>query len=128
MRLLLDTHALIWFARGDPRTPAPIRDVIADPANEIYVSAVSAMEIATKVRKGKLAEAELLIDRLEDTLEQLDILQLAITVRQARRAGTFAGDHADPFDRLLAAQAIDQELTLVSNDAAVDQFGVTRIW
>lgn len=126
MRLLLDTHALIWWIGGDERMRC--RDLIVDPDNEKHVSAVSAMEIATKFRLGKLPEAELLARCFEPYVESQGFRELVLTAAQGRFAGSLPGGHGDPFDRMLAAQAKLEGLTLVSADTALDQFGVQRIW
>ncbi|WCT74054.1 type II toxin-antitoxin system VapC family toxin [Sphingomonas naphthae] len=126
MRLLLDTHALIWWVRGDERMR--VRDEIMDPANDKLVSAVSAVEIATKVRLGKLPEAEDLARHFEAVVDFQGFDRMALTTAQGLLAGNMPGTHKDPFDRMLAAQALSENLVLVSNDEAFDQFGVRRLW
>jgi len=126
LRLLLDTHALIWWVGGDERMRR--RDMIVDPANDKYVSAVSAMEIATKFRLGKLPGAELLAHSFESAVQRQGFIELALTTTHGRVAGNLPGAHGDPFDRMLAAQAILEGMTLVSADAALDGFGVQRLW
>ena len=128
MRLLLDTSTLIWWTLDDPVIPQRIRALIVNPDNEKLVSAVSAMEIATKVRIGKLPKAMHLASSVEAVLEDQGFGQLALLVRHGRLAGNLPGGHKDPFDRMLAAQAILEGLVLVSSDTALDQFGVQRIW
>lgn len=104
------------------------RELIVDPANAKLVSAVSAVEIATKFRLGKLPEGAMLAKDFEAITASQGFIELALTGRHGRLAGNLPGAHKDPFDRMLAAQAILEGLTLVSSDAALDQFGVQRIW
>lgn len=128
MRLLLDTHALIWALAGSSRLSRTAHDAIASPDNEILVSAASAMEVATKVRLGKLPEAELLARDFEGALAAADYLAFPLTVAHAAHAGRLNIPHRDPFDRLLIAQAHIECVPLVSNEALFDMFGVNRIW
>jgi PIN domain nuclease of toxin-antitoxin system len=128
MRLLLDTHALIWWLAGDDRLSRPARTAIADEANPVLVSAASAMEVATKFRIGKLPGAALLAREFEDVVADQGFEELAISVRHARLAGGMAIEHKDPFDRLLIAQALAEDLVLVSNEAIFDGSAVRRLW
>ena len=128
MRLLLDTHALIWWLAGDETLSRRAREVIGDEANSIAVSAASAMEVATKFRIGKLPGAALLAQDFEAIVADQSFAELAITVRHARLAGELNIAHKDPFDRLLIAQAQAEDMTLVSNKALFDGFAVKRIW
>ena len=128
MRLLLDTHALIWALAGSRRLSRTARDAIAAPENEILVSSASAMEVATKVRLGKLPEAETLARDFEGALALADYVGLPISISHAAQAGRLAIAHKDPFDRLLIAQAQVERVPLVSNEELFDAFGVERIW
>ena len=125
--VLLDTHTLLWYAADDPRLPARLRTLIADPGTPRFVSAASAWEIATKARLGKLEAGRLEADFVREVRAQ-GFRVLPIGAQDAQEAGSLAGAHGDPFDRMLAAQALRRDLTLVSNDAVLDQFGVTRLW
>lgn len=127
MRLLLDTHALLWFAQDADRLSPAGRRAIVDSANVKYVSAASAWEIATKARLGKL-DAGPLATNFVVTVEAEGFQILSITADHAQRAGGLVGAHGDPFDRMLAAQALRRSIALVSNDDALDAFGVTRVW
>ncbi|MFI5230545.1 MAG: type II toxin-antitoxin system VapC family toxin [Gemmatimonadales bacterium] len=127
MRLLLDTHALLWWLAGDRRLSVRARRAIADDDNTVLVSAASAWEISTKHRLGKL-DASAVIGRLSSVLASQGFDSLDMTVDHAERAGALPGEHRDPVDRMLAAQAQAANLTLVSNDAAFDSYGVTRMW
>ena len=128
MRLLLDTHALIWWLAGDERLGRGGLDAIGDEANSIAVSAASAMEVATKFRIGKMPDAALLAQDFEAIIADQGFAELAITVRHARLAGEIGIAHKDPFDRLLIAQAQAEDMVLVSNEALFDGFAVKRIW
>lgn len=128
MRLLLDTHALLWWLDGDPQLTKIARAAIGDEQNPVYVSAGSAWEIATKVRIGKLPGAVEVAERLPEILTQQAFATLAISLEHARRAGLLPGAHRDPFDRILIAQAQLEGLTLVSNESLFDAFGIRRLW
>ena len=128
MRLLLDTHALIWWLAGDEKLGRRAREAISDEANLVVVSAASAMEVATKFRIGKLPDAALLAQDFEAIIASQGFTELGISVRHARLAGEMGVDHKDPFDRLLIAQAMSEDLALVSNETRFDEFAVTRVW
>src|SRR5262249_43770686 len=106
MRVLLDTHVLIWALTNPTRLSRPVRTVIEDTGTTVFVSSASAWEIATKHRLGKLPEAATLLRDYEGHLATLLAEDLAIKARHALAAGGFAQIHRDPFDRLLAAQAL----------------------
>ncbi len=127
-RLLLDTHTLIWWVAGEPRLGAGARAAIADHDNEVLVSAVSAFEITTKVRLGKLAQAAELARRFEAALAEQGFREHPLSVTHARMAGALAIANKDPFDRLLIAQALADDLVLVSNERSFDKFGISRLW
>jgi len=126
--LLLDTHALIWWVYGDERFPVHLRDEVNNMSRPVYVSAVSAMEITAKHRIGKLPRAASLANHFQPTIKRLGFLELPIAVSEGGLAGRMKGEHKDPFDRLLIAQALLNHLTLVSNEKLFDDFGVARIW
>jgi len=128
LRLLLDTHALIWFLAGDRRLPGRAREEIEDAGATTLVSAVSAIEVTTKYRIGKLPEAAALALAFERTIDERGFEGLPISLRHAEVAGRLPIDHKDPFDRLLIAQALIEDLVLVSNDVVFDAFGVSRLW
>lgn len=128
MRLLLDTHTLLWSFNAAPSLSSRARRLIEDGGNEILVSAASAWEIATKVRLGKLPTGEELIADFEGYLAQLGCDALPISLEHALRAGRLPGEHRDPFDRMLIAQAQTEDLPIVSNDRIFDAYGVRRIW
>lgn len=128
MRLLLDTHALIWWVMNDGALSRRAYEAMATDGNEIFVSAVSAMEVTTKFRIGKLPQAELLARNFAAEVEEEGFEALPITLEHATLAGSLLIPHKDPFDRLLIAQAQIEGMTLVSNEAVFDGFGVLRLW
>ncbi len=128
MRLLLDTHALIWWLAGDEALSRRAREAIANEVNEIAVSAASAMEIATKSRIGKLPGAALLAENFDDITAEQGFGELPISVHHARLAAGMKIAHKDPFDRLLIAQAQVEDMVLVSNEAFFDGFAIKRLW
>ncbi len=128
MRVLLDTHTLLWWLSGDKKLSLRARRTIADEANEIFVSAVSAWEVATKHRIGKLPDAGPLAVDFAREVRQQGFSALPITLDHGQVAGALAGEHRDPFDRLLIAQSLEEKMALLSNDAVFDAFGVQRIW
>ncbi len=125
--VLLDTHAFLWFALGDAQMPESAQELVAQ-ATLAYVSAASVWEIRTKHRLGKLQAAAGLVGGLPAHIRRLGLTPLAVEVEDADLAGALAGAHRDPFDRMLAAQAIQRGISVVSNDAALDAFGVARHW
>ncbi len=128
MRCLLDTHALIWWMTNDPHLSRTARALIKDRDNISLVSTVSAWEIATKVRLGRLPAAADLIRDFVETLTRERIKILAVTAEHSIRAGLLPGPHKDPFDRMLIAQALAENIPIVSNDRALDGYGVKRLW
>lgn len=128
MRLLLDTHAFLWWLDGNRRLSDTARRTIEDAANDIFVSAVSAWEITTKHRIGKLPRAEAVARDVAGAIASQGFEELAITVDDAERAGRLPGPHRDPFDRILIAQALMHDVAVVSLDRAFDRYGVNRIW
>jgi PIN domain nuclease of toxin-antitoxin system len=126
--LLLDTHALIWWLAGDPRLPAAAADEIDQQRPQVFVSAASAWEIATKVRLGKLPGAAAIASDLPDVIARQGFRPLAVTLAQGQRAGALPGPLQDPFDRMLIAQAMLENLHLVSIERSFDVYGVQRLW
>lgn len=128
MRVLLDTHTFLWWLDGDRRLPVRGRRLIADAATEVFVSAASAWEIAIKAAAGKLPGAREVAEDVAGCMESQGFRPLDITVLHAQRAGSLPPLHRDPFDRMLAAQALAEGLPLLSNDAVFDAYAVRRIW
>ncbi len=128
MRLLLDTHALLWWLAGASSLTRKARVAIESDDNDIFVSAVSAWEIATKFRIGKLPEAAAVATDVAGTIRAEGFSELAVSIVHAERAGALGGPHRDPFDRMLIAQSLTDGLTLVSNERAFDRYGAARLW
>lgn len=128
MRLLLDTHTLLWWAYDHARLSARAHAAIADGSHNVFVSAASAMEIATKHRIGKLGYPASLASSFVGEVTTHGFALLPIGCEHAARAGSLVGAHRDPWDRLLAAQAQIAGLTLVSNDSKLATFDVETIW
>ncbi len=128
MRLLLDTCTVLWATLSPAALSDEAQRLIADPANMILVSSASAWEIATKVRLGKLPGAERLESSYPEVMENAGYTQLAIDTESALRAGRMTAAHRDPFDRILAAQAIGLDIPIITPDVQFDSLGVRRIW
>lgn len=128
MRLLLDTHALLWWLVDDPRLSPNARDQIKDPETTVYVSSASAWEVATKYRLGKLPEAREIAQTLPNLVRRARFTPLPITLEHAQRAGGIVADHRDPFDRMLAAQSQLEKLPLVTRDLVFERLCVTTVW
>jgi PIN domain nuclease of toxin-antitoxin system len=126
--LLLDTHAFLWWLTGDAAFSTPARTVIEDTANTVFVSAASAWEIATKFRIGKLAGAAYIVVDLTGVLATQGFVRLPISFAHGQAAGALPGPHRDPFDRMLMAQAMLDDMVLVSNEQRFDSYGVRRLW
>lgn len=128
MKLLLDTHTLLWWFVNDRRLSAPARAAILDESNEIHVSAVNAWEIATKDRLGKLPEAKEAAPRFMDLVAADGFHLLNLSCEHGLRAGGYRNSHGDPFDRMLAAQAEIEGLRLVTCDSVFRDFPVQVLW
>ena len=128
MRLLLDTHAFLWWLAGNTRLPMRARRAIEDPDNDIIVSAASAWEITTKYRIGKLSGAAAVAQDVAGAIASQGFKELSITIEDAECAGRLPGPHGDPFGRMLIAQAVARGLVLVSVDRMFDNYGVRRVW
>lgn len=123
MRILLDTNAIIWWLEGDPRLGAAATAIVTDPENEIFVSVASIWEIAIKCRTGKLSQPKC----LEDALESDGISVLPILASHALRTTSLPDLHRDPFDRLLVAQAMVEQLFILTSDRILGAYGVPTI-
>jgi PIN domain nuclease of toxin-antitoxin system len=123
VRLLLDTHVLIWWAASDTRVGPDARARIDDRANEVLVSAATIMELEIKAQQGKLIAP----DDAVEMISEWGFVPLSITVEHARRAAHLPDHHGDPFDRLLVAQAQIEDAVLVTVDRALDAYEVARL-
>ena len=128
MRLLIDTHALLWWLTDDPALPTSARKHLSRVGNTVRVSSASAGEIATKFRIGKLPDAGDLLADFAGYLVRERFESLPISADHAVRAGLLPGPHKDPFDRMLIAQAQAENIPILSNDAAFDTYSVRRLW
>ena len=123
MRLLLDTHVLLWWLANDPSLVREANAAIANPASAVFVSAATAWEIAIKQALGKLEAPS----DLERQIELNRFEPLSITIAHAYSAGTLPHHHDDPFDRMLVAQALAEGLTIITRDPRLDPYGVSTM-
>ncbi len=126
MSYLIDTHIFLWWLFDDPKLDTTCRDIIRNPAHRIFVSSVSAWEISTKYRIGKLPEAKQLVEQYSQILHQAKFIELAITSAHALRAGSLPIAHRDPFDRMIMAQAELESLPVITYDKAF-QTGLIQV-
>ena len=127
--LLLDTHAYVWAITDPDRLSVRARTAIEAPSNALLVSAATAWEMAIKHRAGRWPEAEILLAQHGDLTSRLGAQSLDMSAADAIRAGTLDWDHADPFDRMLAAQSLLHHAALVTRDAAFgDLRGLSILW
>jgi PIN domain nuclease of toxin-antitoxin system len=128
LRLLLDTHALLWWFSDDPALPASCRKLITDSESSVFVSAVSAWEVSTKFRLGRLPSASDLVQDFAGYIARDRFQSLPLSSDHGIRAGLLPGPLKDPFDRMLIAQAEAENLFIVSNEQVFDRYGVRRVW
>jgi PIN domain nuclease of toxin-antitoxin system len=128
VRVLLDTHAFLWWLDGDKRLPVNVRRLVAEERNTIFVSAASAWEISTKFRLGRLPAAADVAADIAGCIASQGFSPLEITVQHAQRAGGLPGAHRDPFDRMLIAQSQMEDLPIVSNEEVFEECGLNRVW
>lgn len=130
MKLLLDTHTLLWYALNDPQLSKTAESSILDPANEVYVSSATYWELAIKISIGKLTVQQPFTDFLDacDNRYGFELLPIAPAHTAQVATLSFPGKHRDPFDRLLVAQAIVEQMPIVSGDGKLDACGIQRIW
>ena len=128
MRLLLDTHAFLWWLAGSGSLSLPARRAIGDEENSVLISAASAWETTTKYQLGKLPDAAAVALDFGGAIADQGFEELAISVEDASHAGSLSGPPRDPFDRMLIAQALSGNLVLVSKEAIFEKYGVRRLW
>jgi PIN domain nuclease of toxin-antitoxin system len=128
MRLLLDTHAFLWFVLNDPAISPKARDLMADPDNDLYLSPASHWEIAIKVSIGKYQIPGSFESWISQQLQINEIVILPILIGHTAAVITLPFHHKDPFDRLLIAQSSTENMPIVSADRAFDAYGVSRLW
>jgi PIN domain nuclease of toxin-antitoxin system len=128
VKVLLDTHALIWFIGGDNQFSENARKVLAGQPEGVFVSIASIWEMAIKLGLGKLQVRLRLEDELRPFLEQNGFEVLPIEYAHAARVASLPFKHRDPFDRLLVAQALIENMAIVSHDAILDEYRINRVW
>lgn len=128
MRVLLDTHAFLWWLDGDRRLSLKARRLIADETNAVLISAASAWEITTKSRLGKLPGAQDVAADVVGCVASQGFVPLDLSLLHAQRAGALGGEHRDPFDRMLIAQAQLEDVAIISDDRIFDDYDVRRMW
>jgi PIN domain nuclease of toxin-antitoxin system len=128
IRVLLDTHVLLWALYEPRKLSKKTAELITDPENVRLISSVTAWEVATKYRAGKLEIARPLVENYFDQLATFMAEELPVTSAHALLAGGFKQGHKDPFDRLLVAQSVLEGIPLISNDEVLEQFPVNLIW
>lgn len=128
MRLLLDTHALIWWVENDFQLSASARAAIGDPTSQVSVSTASAWECAIKIPTGKLPQAAPLLAAFRTILRREGFDVLDISLEHVLAAGALPQFHGDLFDRILVAQSLAEGLAFVSKDKELDRYGVKRLW
>lgn len=128
MKFLLDTHTLLWWLTNDPKLSNKARQTIANRQNEIFVSSASAWEIATKHRLGKMKGMEEVAAHLPFYVQKTDFSILEISFEHAQTAGSLPGPHHDPFDRMLIAQSILENLPIITIDGVFEEYRARVVW
>jgi PIN domain nuclease of toxin-antitoxin system len=128
VKVLFDSHALVWYLTGNKRLSHKARDIADNLESEVFVSAVCAWEIAAKVNRGRWPEAAQIANSLSEITLAQAFTALPITIEHARVAGFLPAHHRDPFDRMLAAQSQVEGVPLVTADPAFRAFGTSVIW
>ncbi len=128
MKVLLDTHAFLWFVLNDPRLSPAASTLIRDPANDILISPAIYWEVAIKVGLGKLNLHSTYDDFMQRGIAGNDFTILPIEPKHTSMLTSLPLHHRDPFDRLLVAQALVEAIPVVGSDAAFDAYGVSRLW
>ena len=129
MKCLLDTHTLLWAVRDENKLGKKAFEIIENAENQLFISAASAYEIMYKHQLGKLPEYEYFAENFFDIINRLDAKELPLSITHTHFAGKLKWTHRDPFDRLLAAQAIVDNLKLLTSDSVFDELsGVVTVW
>jgi PIN domain nuclease of toxin-antitoxin system len=130
VKLLLDTHALLWYTTNDPQLSKTAEGLIMNPGNDVFMSPASYWEIAIKVSIGKLRLTQPYEDFIDACLNRYGFVILPIDPRHTAAVSRlpFPPGHRDPFDRLLVAQALAEGMSVVSVDSQLDAYGVPRLW
>ena len=128
MRVLLDTHTLLWWFYDAPSLSQKAREILGNTDNTVIVSSASAWELAIKLRAGKLPAAAQVVFDFSSLVDRAGFQLLTISAEHAIQAGLLPGPHKDPFDRMLIAQAVADDLTLVTSDEAIQRYPVKWVW
>lgn len=128
MRLLLDTHAFLWWNEASPRLSRRVRQLLSDPENRLYLSAASAWEMALKVQSGKLGLPAAVSVYIPARLNHYGIEALTVTLDHVLASSALPSYHRDPFDRMLVAQGQVERLAIVTHDSDVRKYAVETIW
>ncbi|MCQ3930651.1 MAG: type II toxin-antitoxin system VapC family toxin [Chloroflexi bacterium] len=129
MKILIDTHTFLWFSNGSPQLSLYARNLIQDLNNSAFLSVGSLWEMAIKISQGKLSISHLPFDTFisqQISLNRFTVLD--ISIRHTAALIPLPFHHRDPFDRLLVAQALTEQIPLISRDTIFDTYGVTRLW
>jgi PIN domain nuclease of toxin-antitoxin system len=128
LELLVDAHAFLWFVSGDAKLSDRARQLIEEPRNTVFLSAVSVWEISIKRAQRQLPETARFSPSLSVYLKRHGFTELPVSPDHADMAGGLPPHHRDPFDRMLVAQALADGLSIVSIDPQLDAYGITRLW
>lgn len=128
MTLLLDTHAFLWFILDDAQLSITARALIIDEQNDIFLSPASYWELAIKISIGKYQLPGPFVPFLHQQIDLNDFTILPVSVEHAGKVASLPYHHRDPFDRLIIAQALVENMAVLSNDSIMDQYGVVRSW
>jgi PIN domain nuclease of toxin-antitoxin system len=128
VRVLLDTHALFWWLYFPDLLPPKVRDIVGDPDMQVFASAVSAYEMSYKHHRGRWPEVQPLVGAFEEVAAAEGFELLPLSAMHAIRAGSYGPERRDPFNRMLAAQAVVEGLTLVSKDRWLQGMGAEVVW
>lgn len=128
MRLLLDAHAFLWAATDDPQLPPAVRDIVEDPRTRVAVSVASIWELVTKAAAGRLRLPDVAERYFPDRLQRLGFDALPVFLRHVLALQELPQIHGDPFDRILVAQALTDDLQLVTGDERLRAYPIKTIW
>lgn len=128
MRVILDTHAFLWWIADDPQLSTKARDIIANADNEVFLSAASGWEIAIKARLGRLVLPDRPDRFIPDQLARNRIESLPVEMSHALRVGNLPEIHRDPFDRIIIAQAMIEKMSILTKDKEIPKYKVKVVW
>lgn len=128
MRLLIDTHTLIWAMDDPGKLSGPATTALQDPANDLLLSAATIWEMAIKIGQGKLKLSLPYRAWMDKAIADLELTILPVTIEYAEQLASLPTHHKDPFDRLIIAQAMIEKIPVVCDDSIFDAYGITRVW